>query len=450
MEASSLLLPRTTPPAKAFLAEDEGGGTLTLQGATLTGIKSILGPAALYSPYGFEEGGILFALFMIGATYSLFSWSALNLLEVWGSYRDLDYAGMMSIALGGGAIGAYIIDFVTIAQQCGICLTYFVFVSKNLQEIAMVLFGFRPMLSFLCALQLLWYWPLTTLSSIERFEQTSMIANVLVCFSLTVFVVFAASRIFAGVEIESAEGESYGRAPLAKHWLFNKTTFYLFVGTSFFMFEGAVANIITIQNAVRNDLKPQFPRLFVRIVGGYSLFIAVFGLTNWLAFGDHININLTVNLPLGFWKCLVQLAYSTAVALTFPLQLFPAIETLMRLVSTARIRGVLKEKCSRSDMLQRMVDATPDRTIGAAALCTVLCFIAIAAVDHLPGIVSLVGALFGIPYSFCFPSYIHLKLVPHSKAWVKNVNLFVIISGISLSCVCSALSIWSSLSGSSR
>ena len=462
MEAQSSLLQRNTPTVKVLSrADSEGGGdgdgtgTLTLRGAALTAIRSIAGPAALYSPYGFEEGGIVFAVFMIGATFCLFSWSALNLLEVWGGHRDLDYAEMMSAALGGGPMGGHVINFVTIAQQCGICLTYFVFVARNLQETAVALFGYRPLLCVLCALQLLWYWPLTMLSSIERLQRTSMIANGLVAYSLTVFFSFAIMKILIGVDGSDAE---HGRAPIAKHWLFNRTSFFLFVGTSFFMFEGAVANIISIQNAVRNDLKALFPSTFVRVVGFYSLFIALFGFLNWFAFGDQINMILTVNLPNGFWKVSVQVAYSTAVALTFPLQLFPAIETLQRPVSTilAQFRVIVDSKCSSGGLppqkglakwFQSALESTSDRTLSSIILCVVLSGIAMAAIDHLPAIVSFVGALFGIPYSFCFPSFIHLKLVPHSRAWVKNLNVVVIAAGVVLSCVCSALSIWSSLSG---
>lgn len=428
-------------------------------GATFTILKAMLGPGILYSPYGFEEGGVIFAFFMIGLAYGLFAWSALSLLACWRENRNLDYSAMMSLALEDHPLGRAIIDSVTVFQQCGICLTYFIFVARNMQDIALLV-GMRLHLSTLCALQLLCYWPLTTISSIQRLQKTSIIGNCLVMYCLTVFLVFAASSLITeGTALNTADNSA---ASTAQHWLLNRTSFYLFIGTSCFMFEGSVANILSVQNAMRDELKASFPEILMRTVGAYVTFVAFFGFVNWIALGDFTNINLTLNLPSGFWKSTVQVAYSIAVCLSFPLQVFPAIHTIHRLLA-ARIvacRKMLKNVAfndnvelnpeSRKFSWMRIIDETSDRTVISTLLCVLLLMIAIGAVDHLPGLVSFVGALFGIPYCFCFPSFIHLRLLPNSPIWVKYVNVIVMTSGLALSVVCSSLSAWSIISANAR
>lgn len=53
---------------------------------------------------------------------------------------------------------------------------------------------------------------------------------------------------------------------------------------------------------MRSDLKPQFPRVFVRTLGGIVLLYIAFGLLNWAAYGNKTETVLTINLPQGPWK----------------------------------------------------------------------------------------------------------------------------------------------------
>ena len=67
--------------------------------AFLATIKSAVGPAVLYMPKGFEEGGLAFSLAMLCLSYALFGLGAMRLLGSWQRCRK-SYAAMMGQAFG--------------------------------------------------------------------------------------------------------------------------------------------------------------------------------------------------------------------------------------------------------------------------------------------------------------------------------------------------------------
>ena len=59
----------------------------TIFQAFLATVKSAVGPAVLYMPKGFEEGGLAFSLGMLLLSYALFGLGASRLLESWDRER---------------------------------------------------------------------------------------------------------------------------------------------------------------------------------------------------------------------------------------------------------------------------------------------------------------------------------------------------------------------------
>ena len=84
-------------------------------------------------------------------------------------------------------------------QQCGICLTYFIFVGTNARDLLTNLFGVAdpPSLSSLCYWQLLLFIPLVMIRDIEQFTYTNMVANVAILYSVLVLSAFAAAKASA-------------------------------------------------------------------------------------------------------------------------------------------------------------------------------------------------------------------------------------------------------------
>lgn len=478
----------------------------TLRDATLAIIKSTIGPGILYMPKGFQEGGILFSLPMIILSYCLFSWGSTRILAAWHVER-LSYAELMGRAFG--PAGVSIVHFVIFCQQCGICLTYFIFVATNLRELCSSILGIDHVsLTTLCLWQLAVYIPLVMIRDIQNFAKTNLIANVLILYSLVVLSAIAAMEVFAGLACDDDNGggddgggagdmtatghrqlvEIAGREPLSKHLLFNPSSFYLFIGTSTYIFEGNMALVVPLQGAMREDLKTQFPRLFVRTLGGIVVLYICFGLLNWMAYGDDTNAVLTTNLPEGHLKESVQLAYVIAVIFTFPLQLFPSIQTARSVLP--KLLGKVSSALGCDDWMPNMENNTDavggvdrsallpsgergDADDGAATMrqqrhvprakrlrgiagrvliVVALCLIAIAERNSLTKILSLLGALLGIPLAYVFPSLIHLRMVPDSPVEVKRANFAVAALGVAFSVGCSVITLvtWNSDSSGGR
>lgn len=106
-------------------------------------------------------------------------------------------------------------------------------------------------------------------------------------------------------------------------------TWFLFVGTSFFVFEGSITLLVPLQEAVvRPDDRKKFPMTDIHVTIWIVVFYIFFAMTCWAAFGDSVKTALTASLPEGTFSTIVQFAYSIAVILTFPLQAFPALEVV--------------------------------------------------------------------------------------------------------------------------
>jgi solute carrier family 36 (proton-coupled amino acid transporter) len=119
--------------------------------------------------------------------------------------------------------------------------------------------------------------------------------------------------------------------------MFNQSSFYQFVGTSVFIFEGVMALCVPLQQAVREDIRDDFPTIFVTTLGMIVVSYMMFGALNYCAYGETTQMVLTSNLPEGLSRSLVQIAFACAVVFTFPLQLFPAVSTLVSFTGRAKL-----------------------------------------------------------------------------------------------------------------
>ncbi|KAJ8600083.1 hypothetical protein CTAYLR_001901 [Chrysophaeum taylorii] len=409
----------------------------TLMEAFFASIRSAVGPAVLYMPKGFQEGGLVFSFAMLLLSYTLFGTAAMRLLESWRKGRK-SYAALMGRAYG--KRGTAIVRVTIVAQQCGICLTYFVFVATNARQLFAFAFPDRPppSLALFCLVQVLAYAPLSCVRNVQNFAYTNLAANVLILYSLLVLTSFASLKV------------SHEAQPLP---LFNPNAFYLFIGTSAFIYEGSAALVVPLQEAVRDDLQKDFAPLYLKTAGGIVLVYIMFGIVNWAAYGDRTETVLTVNLPDGNWKASVQLAYLVAVVFTFPLQLFPAIQILKSAVHKLESlhRRHLANRPSSSDSYERISSIDDEKThpgkrrlegnIARAFLVLGLSAVSIFEVHSLDKLVALVGGLLGIPLAFVYPLAIHLQLVPEAPRIIRLTNIIFILIGLGLAIACTGVTI---------
>ena len=164
--------------------------------------------------------------------------------------------------------------------------------------------------------------------------------------------------------------------------------------------------IVPLQEAVfRPEDKEKFPHVNVRVTSWIVVFYVFFAVTCWASLGDGVKTALTASLPSGTISTLVQLAYSLAVILTFPMQAFPALEVVFHSLS------------SKLQPWQR-------NTISSLITC-LLGVIAYYSIDYLGNVVSLLGSLVGIPIALIFPPLMHNLLCASDKTATRRMNYLV-------------------------
>jgi len=293
-----------------------------------------VGPAILYLPRGFAVSGYGVAISsMIVATIT-YLYSAMKLLEVWkvesmknaalaekmeeiqkllgnkdesnspkyGSTaiakRDrhfdphmhddsgvfLTYSELGRRAFGKGSV---LISGGIAAMQFGVCLTYLIFVPQNLVESTKALFGIDTSKNIFLAAMLLIEIPLVWIRDIRKLTPFNITASFLIAFGLlsVLFIAVFGTSDDSNFDInenhvhedilEKLEDE-FQHLPLIK------PSWFLFIGTSFFCFEGSITLLVPLQEAVYSqEDRDRFPRVNLRVTSSIVAFYIFFGTVCW-------------------------------------------------------------------------------------------------------------------------------------------------------------------------
>ena len=95
-----------------------------------------------------------------------------------------------------GPKGVYLCRVTIVLQQCGICLTYVIFIATNCRELWAYWTGATPTLATCCALQLLVLVPLSWIRDMQTFATTNLIANALILYALIVLALHATCLLY--------------------------------------------------------------------------------------------------------------------------------------------------------------------------------------------------------------------------------------------------------------
>lgn len=409
----------------------EGG---SLNAAIFGLIKGTVGPAILYLPQGFQGSGYAVAIPAMLFATGMYIYNAYRLLECWSveserNYKiaqrikqvrtllqphdndDVDYTSKLLTypELAHRALGpyAFVVQLGIASMQFGVCLTYLIFVPQNLQEATRALFSRTIPKSYFLVAMLAIVLPLSWITDIRKLTPTNVAATFLIAYGLVAILIMA---FFQGLAIDDATGEPVFRENLASlpAWT---DSWFLFIGTSFFMMEGSITLLVPLQEAVFLDQdRAKFPSVNQTVTSWIVVFYILFSITCVAAFGDGLRTALTASLPPGMFSTTIQIAYSIAVILTFPLQAFPAMEVACK--------ALLPKRHDKHAMRRR--------TFLATALTLLLGVIAAVAIDYLGNVVSILGSLFGIPLALVFPPLMHNSLVGDKKV----MNYCVVCVGI--------------------
>lgn len=462
-----------------YVVEDQvEGGSMTA--AVFGIIKGTIGPAILYLPRGFQMAGWACAIpALLFATFS-YLYSAHRLLECWrvedarqrflaqrmeeiqsllepnnvstdgGSgvgrrlmspsprIRQTDAKAVDSLAafspklltypeLARRAFGSYaaLIEFGIAAMQFGVCLTYLIFVPANLYASCLTLFGVAiPKVYFLIGMLCIEI-PCSWIRDIRKLTPFNVLATLLIAYGLGSCLAIA--YWYSYTQKEETLWESIISQPALQ------PTWFLFIGTAFFVFEGSITLVVPLQEAVyKKEDRERFPMINQHVTTAIVIFYIFFATICTAAFGDQVRTALTASLPGGIYSTSVQFAYSIAVIFTYPLQAFPALEvTLKGLNSGSNSNGGRSSSSSRG-RTGGVGNHRPDRekevwrrNFFATFLNIGLGIIAVLAIDYLGNVVSLLGSLVGMPIALIYPPMMHNILVKDVSSKAKCMNYFV-------------------------
>jgi solute carrier family 36 (proton-coupled amino acid transporter) len=453
------------------------GGDLT--SAVLGIIKGMVGPAILYLPHGLAHSGYALAIpIMIVATL-LFLFSCQCLLDSWRlehsrllqqvyeieqarlgrqntveegqehpitekslllpvrlendgkpelphhkrtfylSYPELAYRAF------GTRFEQLVKLGITLMQSC-VCLTYLIFVPQNLSSAVHLLWGGAPIapewfLILMIAIQV----PLSFIRDIRKLTATNLLANLLILYGWIVCIALSLQTMTTEADSTTKNNRNtpiqiivdrFSKlAPFGNSW-------FLFIGTSVFMFEGSITVLVPLQEAVFTEQdRERFPDVNRNTILCIVAFYIFFSVTCWMALGDDVRTVLTTSLPPGTAATTVQLAYSVAVIFTFPLQNYPALEITSRSVVAVANKG--RWSLSKATL----------HNITGTFLVLVLAVVAVTTMDNLDRVVSFLGGLLGCPVAFIFPPLIHLRLAGRAGTLSmkrKMINVIVSMLGV--------------------
>jgi proton-coupled amino acid transporter len=389
-----------------LLEKDKGhGGGLSAFHAFMGIIKGFVGPAILYQPQAFVNGGLAFSTGMLLASCFMCLFGNLNLLQCWRAAGVGSYSLIAKRALGKPGMVAVRVSLVL--AQSGLCVTYFVFIAENLSRFSRDVLGYEIGVTNLICIQAIIQLPMACVRNVEGFELTNLSADALILLSVCIIIYLACSN--------------FNTENLAEIDMFNENSFMLSIGTFAFAFEG-VALVIPLQDAMRKEDSDKFPDIFMYTVLGLGLFYIVFATVNWVALGSHVQTIVFLSYPVtsSFSVQVVEICYSLAILFTFPLQLFPATRIVTR------------------SMYRMMGEVPPDprmETIwdfwGNALRITfvlVLAFVAYVTRSQFQNLVALVGSFCIVPLVTIYPQLCHLYLI--EQTWKSQcMNFFIIIVG---------------------
>ena len=268
------------------------------------------------------------------------------------------------------------VEFGIASMQGGVCLTYLIFVSQNLFQVFNEVVSKNTLLWLMVLVEC----PLCWIQDIRKLTLTNVIASLLIFVGLLLVIALALYEAYQPSTITPEDGTKVWQDNLADIPAMNTETWFLFVGTSFFMMEGSITLLIPLQEAVARpqDIK-KFPSYNQWATTWIVVVYIFFSIICVAAFGTSLTTALTASLRAGVITRLIQLFYSIAVCLTFPLQFFPAMQ-------------VVVSKCFGKET---NVNSTA-RSAVVTGLVLTLGLVGSTSMNYLGNVVSLIGSLFGM------------------------------------------------------
>jgi proton-coupled amino acid transporter len=289
-----------------------------------------------------------------------------------------------------------LIDVSVCFSQFGYCTALALFTAKVFSRV------FSLSITVCLAAQLLPLGPLCCIRKVKILAIPALFADVLILVGLVAVAIVAARQLVN----HGISGDIVAVGPQSS----------IFLGTAIYSFEG-IGNIMPIYNSMRE--KDHFCNVFVGcMIGITSLFVG-FALTGYLAYGSKMQTVAVFILPSSTVGCSIQIAYAVAVALSFPLVLFPASKICADLVFRYPRQPSFLQKMAKNIFLICLV-------------CIVL-LVSWVGQDNLDHLVAFIGSFCCVPLGLLYPPWMHLRAFPNQSIMSKIVKYMEI--GLGLFCM---------------
>ena len=276
--------------------------------AVVAVVRCMVGPAALYIPKGFADAGLGGGLICVTVAMALFAFGMARLIARWRHARasGINSPGLDGVAYAlAGKWAGHLATFCVTAMQCGVGVTYYIFVAENVDMLAPSRYNLT-MGAVILAMAVLEA-PLSLFKRLQRLHGLNAAGNLLVALAfLTIFAV-ALERL----DREGPAPSNYGIGPPGK--------VLTFAGTAVFAFEGTASIVVPVCDATARAHRGSLEYVVVGATAAVAFFYSLFGIACSLAFGRRVDVIVAESLPQTWWPGgLVRLAYVLVVLVTFP------------------------------------------------------------------------------------------------------------------------------------
>lgn len=398
-ESEALSFDENTPLVALPPLRYEARGTTSTLKAFLIMLKAFVGTGILFLPKAFSNGGLLFSIGMLGV-FGIYSYYCYYLLVVTKNAAMVSSFGDIGAKFCGAWMKKLILSSL-ILTQIGFAGAYIIFTSANLGAFIRNAMGLDISPGFFFFLQTVIFIPLSFIRNVSKLSLSSFLANFFILSGLLIVLFFTTKEIYFN-----------GTKPIELY--INESKFSLFIGTAIFAFEG-IGLIIPVQDSMRHPEK--FPMVLAMVIITITVLMVTIATIGYLAYGEDIQTVILLNLPQSnFFVQLIQFFYSLAILLSTPLQIFPVVGLIEKLIFD-KSSGKTNPRVKWFKNLIRT--------------CIVLLTVNIAwfGADDLDKFVSFVGCFACIPLVYMYPPMMHLQGV--AKGWRGKLgDIALIIIGL--------------------
>ncbi|KAI6235732.1 Aa-trans domain-containing protein [Aphelenchoides besseyi] len=378
-EESHLFAPRPTTAS-----------SMTSEQAFMSMLKGMLGVGVLSLPLAFKRAGLYLGLILL-TLICIVCLRCMRMIVFAAHFvcsrngrETIDYANIMRGAVEAGPpwirrhgyLFKQLVNFNIFVTQLGFTCVYFVFMSDNLQDFFVKIFGWsmpKSLWMLLIAIPVLAFCSIRRLNKLAPF---ALVANVVYLSAVAIVVYF----FFTNLK-PSATLTKWGS------W----TDLPFFFGTVTFAFEG-VAVVMVVENRMR---KPDHFIAWNGVLNSSCLVVlaifAVTGFYGYLAVGDDVKDTVTLNMPDEPFYQILKIMFVLCILVSYPIQFFVPLE---------RVEKFITRKCPTEKHTQY---------IYAARYSIVLLTLAIAElIPHLALFISLIGAIACSTLALLLPPIIDL------------------------------------------